>query len=71
MESPREFFERYRTEWTGTHGGSRFARFSGEPCLTLRADGSFQVLSGNDDTAKFSNRLSTRTYSREWTTFLF
>ena len=57
MESPREFFERYRIEWTGTHDGSRIARFYGEPCLTLRADGSFQVLSGNDDTAKFFQQV--------------
>ena len=57
MESPREFFERYRTEWTGTHDGSRIARFYGEPCLTLRADGSFQVLSGKNDTAKFFQQV--------------
>jgi hypothetical protein len=57
MESPREFFERYRADWMETHDGSCIARFYGEPCLTLRADGSFHVLSTNEDIAKFFQQV--------------
>jgi hypothetical protein len=57
MESPREFFERYRTDWTETRDGRRIARFYGEPCLTLRADGSFHVLSTNEEVAKFFQQV--------------
>jgi hypothetical protein len=57
MESPREFFERYRTDWTATRDGGRVARFYGEPCLTLRAGGSFHVLSTNEEVAKFFQQV--------------
>jgi hypothetical protein len=57
MESPREFFERYRTDWTGTRDGGRVSRFYGEPCLTLRADGSFHVLSTGDEVATFFQQV--------------
>lgn len=57
MESPREFFERYRTDWTGTRDGGHVARFYGEPCLTLRADGSFQVLRTSEEIATFFQQV--------------
>lgn len=57
MESPRDFFECYRTDWTQTRDGARIACFYGEPCLTLRADRSFHAFDSSQDVAVFFQQV--------------